>query len=136
MSWEFLMTFYCSVERKTKTLAINFIDFDAVLATLLNDIWTLFRFLLHTPVFSVRVYTQTPNIHVYMHFKIRFAFDFVSQTLKHMISHLLPIFFLHTVHTFSSVIMHFTCWCKIRSSWTYGTVNKLLKKQYHTTVPF
>lgn len=32
------MTFYCSVERKTKTLAINFIDFDAVLATLLNDI--------------------------------------------------------------------------------------------------
>lgn len=32
------MTFYCSVESKIKTLAINFIDFDAVLATLLNDI--------------------------------------------------------------------------------------------------
>lgn len=34
-------------------------------------------------------------------------------------AHLFPIFFLHTVHTFSSVMMHFTCWCKIRSSWTW-----------------
>ena len=33
-------------------------------------------------------------------------------------AHLFPIFFLHTMHTFSSVMMHFTCWCKIRSSWT------------------
>lgn len=34
-------------------------------------------------------------------------------------AHLFPIFFLHTMHTFSSVMMHFTCWCKIRSSWTW-----------------
>jgi len=57
------MTFYCSVESKIKTLAINFIDFDAVLATLLNDNQTLFRFLPHTLVFSVRVYTHTNTKH-------------------------------------------------------------------------
>lgn len=34
-------------------------------------------------------------------------------------AYLFPIFFLHTMHTFSSVMMHFTCWCKIRSSWTW-----------------
>ena len=34
-------------------------------------------------------------------------------------AHLFPIFFLHTMHTFSSVMMHFTCWCRMRSSWTW-----------------
>ena len=34
-------------------------------------------------------------------------------------AHLFPLFFLHTMHTFSSVMMHFTCWCRMRSSWTW-----------------
>lgn len=33
--------------------------------------------------------------------------------------YLFPIFFLQTRQVFSSVMTHFTCWWKIRSSWTY-----------------
>lgn len=81
-------------------------------------------------------------LHVYTHsefcnkFKCtRFTFNSVSQALRYTLSHLLPIFFLHTVHTFSSVIMHFTCWCKILSSWTYRKINNKLKEIPQKTMP-